>query len=54
MADSILNGKSVLAVDDEPDVLTVLEDEILGSAPKCKFEKTTTYEEAAKKLKSQT
>jgi CheY-like chemotaxis protein len=54
MADSILNGKSVLAVDDEPDVLTVLEDEILGAAPKCKFEKTTTYEEAAKKLKSQT
>src|SRR5512139_2060180 len=54
MTDSILNGKSVLAVDDEPDVLTVLEDEILGAAPKCKFEKTTTYEEAAKKLKSQT
>jgi CheY-like chemotaxis protein len=54
MADSILNGKYILAVDDEPDVLTVLEDEILGAAPKCKFEKATTYEEAVKKLKSQT
>ncbi len=54
MADSILNEKSILAVDDEPDVLVVLEDEILGAAPKCKFEKATTYEEAVKKLKSQT
>jgi CheY-like chemotaxis protein len=54
MADSILNGKCVLAVDDEPDVLSILEDEILGAAPKCKFEKAATYEEAVKKLKSQT
>ncbi len=54
MADSILNGKCVLAVDDEPDVLSILEDEILGAAPKCKFEKAKTYEEAVKKLKSQT
>ena len=53
MTDSILNGKSILAVDDEADVLTVLEDEILAAAPKCKFEKTTTYEEAVRKLKSQ-
>jgi CheY-like chemotaxis protein len=53
MTESILNGKRILAVDDEPDVLATLEDEILGSAPKCKFEKATTYEEAAKKLESQ-
>jgi len=53
MGDSILNGKRILAVDDEPDVLTVLEEEILGAAPKCKFEKAMTYEEAAKKLESQ-
>jgi len=53
MGDSILNGKSILAVDDEPDVLTVLEEEILGAAPKCKFEKAISYEEAAKKLESQ-
>jgi len=37
----------ILAVDDEPDVLAILEDEILGTAPKCKFEKATTYDEAA-------
>ena len=54
MAKSILNGKTILAVDDEPDVLSTLEEEIVGAAPKCKFEKATTYEEAAKKLESQT
>lgn len=53
MAESILNGKTILAVDDEPDVLSTLEEEILGAAPKCKFEKATTYEEATKKLESQ-
>ena len=53
MGESILNGKRILAVDDEPDVLTVLEEEILGAAPKCKFEKAISYEEAAKKLESQ-
>ena len=54
MTESILNGKRILAVDDEPDVLATLEDEIIGVAPKCKFEKATTYEEAANKLESQT
>lgn len=54
MAESILNGKTILAVDDEPDVLSILEEEILGAAPKCKFEKAATFEEAAKKLESQT
>jgi CheY-like chemotaxis protein len=54
LAESILNGKTILAVDDEPDVLSVLEEEILGAAPKCKIEKATTYEEAVKKLESQT
>jgi len=53
MTESILNGKRILAVDDEPDVLAVLEEEILEAAPKCKFEKATTYQEAAKKLESQ-
>jgi CheY-like chemotaxis protein len=53
LSPSILNGKTILAVDDEPDVLLTLEEEILGAAPKCKFEKATTYEEAAKKLESQ-
>jgi len=54
LSPSILNGKLILAVDDEPDVLTVLEEEILGAAPECKFEKATAYEEAAKKLELQT
>jgi len=53
LTQSILNGKTILAVDDEPDVLSVLEEEILEAAPKCRFEKATTYEEAAKKLESQ-
>ncbi len=54
MAKSILDGKMVLAVDDEPDVLAVLKEEILEGAPKCKFETATTYHEAAKKIESQT
>jgi len=54
MVESILNSKNILAVDDEPDVLEVLEEEIKRAAPKCKFEKATTYEEATKKLGSQT
>jgi len=53
MADSILNGKLILAVDDETDVLATLEDEIKGAAPKCKFEKAASYQEAIKKLASQ-
>jgi len=53
MTESILNGLRILAVDDEPDVLVVLQDEILGAAPKCKFEKAVTYEEAVKRLESQ-
>ena len=53
MADSILNGKVILAVDDEPDILEVLEDEILAYAPDCKIEKATTYQEATQKLESE-
>jgi CheY-like chemotaxis protein len=53
LADSILNGKAILAVDDEADVLSILEEEILRVAPKCRFEKASTYEEAVKKLESQ-
>ena len=47
MAESILNGKSILAVDDEPDVLTVLEEEIMTACPRCTFDKATTYEKAS-------
>jgi DNA-binding response OmpR family regulator len=54
LTEPILNGKTILAVDDEPDVLETLEEEILEAAPSCKFEKATTYEGAAKKLESGT
>jgi CheY-like chemotaxis protein len=54
MTTSILEGKKILAVDDEPDVLDVLEEEILEAAPKCKIEKATTYYEAKQRLTSQT
>ena len=53
MGESILNNKRILAVDDEPDVLEVLEEEILGYAPNCKIERATTYQEATNKLESQ-
>jgi DNA-binding NtrC family response regulator len=53
MKTSILDGKKILTVDDEPDVLNVLEEEIMGACPKCKIEKATTFEAASKKLESQ-
>jgi len=53
MKESVLNGKRILAVDDEPDVLEGLEEEILDSCPNCKVDKATSYETAADLLKSQ-
>ena len=53
MEESILNHRSVLVVDDEPDVLKVLEEEVLEVAPRCKFNKATTYEEAVRMMESQ-
>jgi CheY-like chemotaxis protein len=53
MAESILKGKRILAVDDEPDVLAVLEEEIRAACPDCHFEKAMTHDEATKKLNSQ-
>jgi len=52
MKTSVLSGKKILAVDDEPDVLTVLEEEIMGACPDCKFDKATSYEKAAELIKS--
>jgi DNA-binding NtrC family response regulator len=52
MAKSILDGKIILAVDDEPDVLSVLESEIKEACSNCQFDKATTYEEAARMLKA--
>jgi len=54
MSGSILNEKRILAVDDEPDVLALVREEILSAAPKCAVETATTYEEAAELLASWT
>ncbi|MBN2402543.1 MAG: response regulator [Spirochaetes bacterium] len=53
MSSNILDGKKILAVDDEADVLTVLEEEIMDVCPKCKLEKASSYETAIKKIKSE-
>ena len=53
MAESILNGKRVLAVDDEPDVLDVLENEILDTCPNCEIDRATSYESAVNLMRSQ-
>ena len=52
MKESILNHKQLLMVDDEPDILTTLEEEILNSCPDSKIDKATNYEDAAELLKS--
>ena len=52
MAKSILDGRRILAVDDEPDVLKILEEEISATCPNCKLDKATAYETAAKMLES--
>jgi len=52
VTESILNGKRILAVDDEPDVLDVLEDEILEVCPDCQVDRATTYEGAKEMLAS--
>lgn len=43
MTKSILEGKEILAVDDNPKFLQVLEKEILEACPKCIFHKATSY-----------
>ena len=54
MKESILNNKRMLAVDDEPDVLEVLKEEILSSAPECRIDTATSYEKALELLTSWT
>ena len=50
MSGSLLEGKKILAVDDEPDVLNVLEEEIKDACSSCTFDKATTFEAASKLL----
>lgn len=52
MEKSLLENKKILAVDDEPDVLTVLHEEISDACKSCSFDKATTYEDAVKKLET--
>jgi CheY-like chemotaxis protein len=52
MRESFLDGKTVLAVDDEPDVLQILREEIENASPSCGFDEATTYDEAVRKLQS--
>lgn len=52
MKQSILSGKRILAVDDEPDVLTVIEEEVCQQVPDIVIEKAATFDEAAALLRS--
>jgi CheY-like chemotaxis protein len=54
MQESILNSKRILSVDDEPDILEVLKEEILSDAPNCIFDTATSYEAANELLISWT
>ena len=46
MAESILNDKRLLVVDDEADVLESLEELVLADAPRCRIDKAGRYEDA--------
>lgn len=50
MKEPILDGKKILAVDDEPDVLQVLKEEILDACETCQFDEARTFEEAKEKI----
>ncbi len=52
MTDSTLSRKKILLVDDEPDVLAVVEDEINSACQDVTIEKATTYDIAVKALES--
>jgi DNA-binding response OmpR family regulator len=52
MAQSILNNRRILAVDDEPDILALVEEEITRGCSGCRIDKATTYEQAIGFLKS--
>ena len=54
MAESVLNNKRILAVDDEQDILEVLREEIEAAAPTCTLDTATSYEKAVELLTSWT
>ena len=53
MKKSILDGKRILAVDDEADVLDLLEEEILETCPNCRVDKAESSETPVKRLNSE-
>jgi CheY-like chemotaxis protein len=48
--ESVLNEKTILAVDDEPDVLDILEEEINAECRGCRISRATTYDQAMEAL----
>jgi DNA-binding NtrC family response regulator len=50
MKESVLKNKMILAVDEELDILSVMEEEILEACPNCEVHKTTDYYEAVEKI----
>lgn len=51
MTDSILDNKKILVVDDEPDVLRIVEEEINNACQNVTIEKESTYAGAAELLR---
>lgn len=50
MKSSTRNGKRILAIDDDPDLLEVLEEEILAAYPDFNVEKAFTFPQAVEKM----
>jgi CheY-like chemotaxis protein len=50
MKESVLKNKIILIVDDELDILSVMEEEILEACPNCEVHKTTNYYEAVDRI----
>jgi CheY-like chemotaxis protein len=50
--DSVLKDKRILAVDDEPDVLDVLKEEITMAVPTCVVDSATSYDKATELIAS--
>ena len=50
----LLHNQRILAVDDEPDVLAILEEEILEACPECQVDKAGAYQQAVELLVSWT
>ena len=46
MEASVLNGKIILAVDEQPEFLKTLEEKILSACPTCQIDKAATYKQA--------